>query len=97
MSTEHTKAAMNSDCMAYSNAEADARRISAAPEMLEALEAVRDLLQEGFLQRDTSGDGEPDWAIKVFPKLRKLALVPEAIAKARGSASSRGERADDGR
>jgi hypothetical protein len=58
--------------------------ISQRDDMLEALETVSALLQEGFLVRDTRGDDQSDWAIKAFPKLRKLALVTEAIRKVKG-------------
>lgn len=45
-----TIAAMNSPCLAYDNAEADARVIAAAPELLEAAKAAKKYLEPNLVE-----------------------------------------------
>jgi hypothetical protein len=54
------------------------------------------LIDEHFLVRDIQGDGDPAWALKILPKLRRLATAIEAI---RGDAKPEGreDETDNGR
>lgn len=81
---EKTVAAMNTPCLMYNNAEADARLIAAAPELLAAAKSIFELLQTGALVRDTRGDIHSDWAIKAVPTIRAIANLNLAISKAEG-------------
>ena len=53
-------------------------------ELLEALEAVLKLMDDGILVRDTRNDDDPAWAIKQFPLVLALQKSQAAIAKAKG-------------
>jgi len=65
-------------------AEANARLIAAAPELLEALKGVLAGFEANAFCRNTDGDGRTDWAIQFLPHLQALAAATVAIAKAEG-------------
>ncbi len=52
------------------------------PTKKEVLDALRDLMalvDEGWLVRNTAGDGDPAWAIRQIPYLRRLAKIKEVL------------------
>lgn len=51
-------------------------------QLLAACIAIAELLDEGYLVRDTSHDAEDGWAVKQIPLIMKLAKLPRAIAEA---------------
>jgi hypothetical protein len=63
---------------------ANARLIAAAPELLEACQAIFACIESGMLVRSTANDFDSDWAIRQLPLVRSLAKLNEAIAKAEG-------------
>lgn len=60
----------------------NAMLFAASWDMAEALQAVRELLEQGWLVRNTAGDDDPAWAAKALPNLAKLARVEVALGKA---------------
>lgn len=69
------------------SAEANARLIAAAPDMLAALQDVFALMDEGWLVRNTSEDHKPSFAMRQLSFVQRLAKANAAIAKATGAAS----------
>lgn len=67
----------NFTCIGTAYNKADAVLWAAAPELAASLEDVSGLIQSGYLIRDTSRDGEPDWALAFgqVESARKLARV----------------------
>jgi hypothetical protein len=65
-------------------ADANARLIAAAPELLDSLKRVLAGFEANVFQRNIDGDGESGWAIKFMPHLMALADATRAIAKAEG-------------
>lgn len=63
---------------------ANARLIAAAPELLAGLKDVFALMQEGFLVRDISKDGDPLWALNSLRFVTRLKEAADAVAKATG-------------
>ena len=63
---------------------ANAQLIAAAPDMLEALEIVFELIDSGQLVRDISKDHESDFSLKMLKFVPKLQLINKAITKANG-------------
>lgn len=53
-------------------------------EMLAALKDMFALIDEGWLVRDTSGDGNPSWAMKQLRFVQRLQKAQAAITKAEG-------------
>ena len=63
--------------------EANAKLIAAAPEMLDALKAVYDLIDSGVLVRDTSKDDDFAYFTKQSVKINNaVVLMNKAIEKA---------------
>ncbi len=60
--------------------QANADLIAAAPALLEACRAIRKLIDDGLLVRDTSNDDEPDWRIRALPITTGIKKLVEAIA-----------------
>lgn len=73
-------AAKQSKCVGCANA----HLIAAAPELYEALAGVLQLIADGKLVRNTSGDSNPDWAMRQLPFVMALSRAETALAKARG-------------
>jgi hypothetical protein len=67
---------------------ANAHLIAAAPELLEALKAVWNLIECGQLRRNTSDDANPDFAMRQIPFVMALKAMETAIAKAEGRLAS---------
>ncbi len=65
---------------------ANARLIAAAPELLTALESIKQLLTDKMLVRNTEGDHQSHWAMNQIPIVSALAQMEQAIKKARGEA-----------
>lgn len=63
-------------------AEANARLIAAAPELLEACKWFMQALEDGRLVRDITKDARPDWAMQMLNLTRDLLKAQQAIAKA---------------
>ena len=68
----------------YGNKPADARLISASPDLLKACEGIAKALEDGVLVRDIRGDMDPAWAVKYLPLVITIKTMMDAIAKARG-------------
>jgi hypothetical protein len=64
--------------------DADAALIAAAPDLLAALKDVFNLVDEGFLVRDTSKDADPLWALNSVRFVTRLKTAFDAIEKAGG-------------
>lgn len=60
----------------------DTRLIAAAPDLLDALKRVDDLLTKGVLIRDITRDAKPDWALEMMNLVSDLKMIKLAIAKA---------------
>jgi hypothetical protein len=58
--------------------------LATAPELLEALEELFKLVEDGVLVRSTTADGDPGWAMKQLPLVLTLSKTHAAIKKARG-------------
>lgn len=67
-----------------SQADANARLIAAAPDLLEACEFFFGAIESGEIVRDISRDGEPDWALRMVRFTAKLGKAQAVIAKAEG-------------
>lgn len=63
--------------------EANAKLMAAAPDLLDAIEDVFRLMDEGFLVRNIEDDGQSDWAIKALPAIQRLQKAQAAVRKAR--------------
>lgn len=63
---------------------ADAHLIAAAPEMLEALQEIWEMIGRGELVRDISQDSSSDFALKMLEFVPRLNKIMLAIAKATG-------------
>ena len=68
------------------SAEANARLIAAAPELLEACQWFMAQLDASVLVRDISNDGDPDFHTRMLKFVAALGKASAAIAKAEGSA-----------
>lgn len=68
--------------LAFAEAEANARLISAAPELLAALKLVMAMLEDGRLVRDITKDGRPDYSMAMLALVRDLQTIQSAIFKA---------------
>jgi hypothetical protein len=79
---ESGKAVAFSGCFPIAEAHANAKLISAAPELLEALKDVMHLIDIGWLVRDITNDDQPGFAMRQLKPLQTLAKANEAIAKA---------------
>ena len=64
--------------------EANARLIAAAPDLLEACEAIFKLVDSGELVRSTAHDHEGGWAMRQIPLVKGLQQLEAAIRKAEG-------------
>jgi hypothetical protein len=73
---------VNSDGYQSHTAEANARLIAAAPELLAALQQCIAWIDEGLLVRDISKDAAPTWAPKMMQFVIQLTAAKAAIAKA---------------
>jgi hypothetical protein len=62
----------------------NARLIAASPELLSSLQEIFELIDNGMLVRNTSGDTNPNWAIRQLPLINALYKAKQAIAKAEG-------------
>lgn len=71
---QHTISAME--------AQANARLIAAAPELLASLHKVLKYIDDGFLVRNIEKDHEPDFFIRMAPFVMDLKEASEAIKKA---------------
>lgn len=58
--------------------------IKSAPDLLDALKSVLNMIESGILVRDTSKDLEPGWAMRQIPIVTSLQKAGNAIAKAEG-------------
>lgn len=65
-------------------AEANARLIAAAPEMLDALKLIKSMFEDGRIVRNIKNDGEPGWMLKMLHFVRELQTICLAIDKADG-------------
>lgn len=65
-------------------ADANARLIAAAPDLLYALRDVLAQFDAGYFVRNTESDGCSDWAVKAAKPMMALAAAQAAIAKAEG-------------
>lgn len=65
-------------------ADANARLIAAAPEMLAVLKDIIAQFESGAFVRSTESDGCSDWAIKAAKPLATLATAMTVILKAEG-------------
>jgi len=63
---------------------ANARLITAAPDLYESAKSVIAAFDAGVFVRDIRNDSEPGWAIKAFPHLRALGQLVAAVDKAEG-------------
>lgn len=64
------------------DSEANARLISAAPELLKSLEGVMSLIEEEMLVRNTGRDTEEDWYKLAARIISVIGSANEAIEKA---------------
>lgn len=62
------------------------RTLEPVAELIEAAQGVMELIDQGKLVRDTSGDLESDWAIKQIPMVRTLAAFQSALTVLRDAA-----------
>ena len=74
--------AMNSPCLMYNNAEADATLMAAAPDLLENARIVLEGFGKGLFVRNTDDDMNPGWAVKLLPYVGALARLEVAIKQA---------------
>ena len=51
-------------------------------DLIAALADVFAMMDEGYLVRDTSEDGRPDWAQRQFPYVQRLSKARETLEKA---------------
>ena len=65
-------------------AKGNAHLIAAAPELLEAAKDITAMIDSGFLVRDITKDGQPQWAMKTMTFVMRLNKFVEAIAHAEG-------------
>ena len=63
---------------------ANAKRIVAAPELLEACKMFVKYLDDGVLVRDITKDAESGWTMKMMSFVRDMKKAQEAITKAEG-------------
>ena len=63
-------------------ADANARLIAAAPELLAALKAVLSDIDSGVLVRDVTRDGQPGWAMTMIAFVQRLQAAQRAVLKA---------------
>lgn len=63
---------------------ANARLIAAAPELLEALQGLFELIERGDLVRDITRDDDQNWSMKILDFVPRIQKAQLAIAKARG-------------
>ncbi len=61
---------------------ANARLISAAPDLLAGLKDMFALLEEGYLVRDIRDDSKPGFAIRQLPYMQRFSRAKAAITKA---------------
>lgn len=64
------------------NAKVICEAVNSHEALYEALRAIMDFIESGELVRNTSGDGEPGWALKTIPLVRALAAANSLLAKA---------------
>ncbi len=67
---------------AIKRARANATLIAAAPELLESLQGLISLIDEGWLVRSTANDSEPEFVLRQLGPYRKIANAVSAIEKA---------------
>jgi len=68
----------------HGEADANARLIAAAPELLDALRTILQGFTDGVFVRDLTHDAESDWARRLVPFITALNRAQAAIAKAEG-------------
>lgn len=56
----------------------------ASPDLLAGLKDVFAIIDEGFLVRDTSQDGDPLWSLNALRYVTRLKAAHDALAKAGG-------------
>ena len=69
------------DCGCHDFANANARLIAAAPDLLDALKRIVAAFEANAFCRDTANDNDPAWAIKFFPHLKALADATVILEK----------------
>lgn len=84
--TEHVPqiATVHDKGFSEATATANANVLAAAPEMLEALKDLMELINSGYLIRNIDDDGKPDWALRQVKPVMMLNKAAAAIAKADG-------------
>lgn len=65
--------------------EANARLISAAPELLEGLKDLFAMMDEGLIVRNTDNDHKSSWALDALIFTKRMKKAYDAIAKAEGA------------
>ena len=89
---------MTEECYPFGNvpghyrdvAEFMVRASNAHDDLVEALEGVLAGFDAQVFVRNTDGDGDPSWALKLIPHIKALAAAQAALARARGEASDAG-------
>lgn len=64
----------------------NAQLLAASWDLLQALQGVMKLIDDGWLVRDTMGDSEPGWAMRQIKPVQVLTGASIAIRKALGGA-----------
>ena len=63
---------------------AEAHLLAAAPDLYVSLSALMADIENGILVRDVSGDGEPGYAVRMLPFVKRLQVAAAALGKAEG-------------
>jgi hypothetical protein len=66
---------------------ANAQLMASAPDLLEALRLLIEMVEDGRLVRDTRNDDKPGWSLKQVPLVIALQKAKAAIEQAEGGAA----------